>query len=131
MTEEVAKVFGVPFEVIPFKANPPGAAARRRRSGTTCTRCPSAQPLRDPVSARRGLPAGDPQPRDGGLGDGRRRCCSIPCKIPPEVEMKASLPTNPGRPSLTRPGRLEQRRLSTPTGRAGRFQELVFELART
>ncbi len=28
--EEVAKVFGVPFEVIPFKANPPGPAPPRK-----------------------------------------------------------------------------------------------------
>ena len=30
-----------------------------------------------------------------------------PAKIPPEVQVKASLPTNTGRPSLSGPGRLE------------------------
>ena len=30
-TEEVAQVFGVPFEVIPFKANPQGPAKRREK----------------------------------------------------------------------------------------------------
>ena len=33
--EEVAKVFGVPFEVIPFKANPQGPPPPRRSDGTS------------------------------------------------------------------------------------------------
>jgi type III restriction enzyme len=30
-TEEVSEVFGVPFEVIPFKANPQGPAKKRKK----------------------------------------------------------------------------------------------------
>lgn len=52
-----------------------------------------------------------------------------PLKIPPEVEMKASLPTNTGRPSLTGPGKLERIDLN-PFRRSRREQELVFEMAR-
>jgi type III restriction enzyme len=52
-----------------------------------------------------------------------------PLRIPPEVEMKASLPTNTGRPSLTGPGRLERVDLS-PFRKGRRDQELVFEMAR-
>jgi type III restriction enzyme len=49
-------------------------------------------------------------------------------RIPPEVEMKAALPSNRGRPSLTGPGRLVRVDLN-PYGTGRRFQELVFELA--
>ena len=52
-----------------------------------------------------------------------------PAKIPPEVEVKASLPTNMGRPSLSGPGRLESIDLN-PYRAGRRLQELVFELAR-
>ncbi len=52
-----------------------------------------------------------------------------PMNIPPEVQMKAVLPNNSGRPSLTGPGKIESVDLNPyRTGR--RFQELVFDLAR-
>ena len=51
-----------------------------------------------------------------------------PFKIPPEVEVKASLHTNHGRPSLTGPGKIQ--RVDLNPFRAGRrIQELVFEMA--
>ena len=51
-----------------------------------------------------------------------------PMRIPPEVQMKASLPNNQGRPSLSGPGKLEN--VSLNPYRAGRrIQELVFDLA--
>jgi type III restriction enzyme len=52
-----------------------------------------------------------------------------PDKIPPEVEMKAGLPSNVGRPSLLGPGRLNTIDLN-PFRKGHRPQELVFELAR-
>ena len=60
MTEEVAKVFGVPFEVIPFKetkgnSTPAPKAPSRRRD-------PGEGSLRDPVPTGGGVPAGHPQP---------------------------------------------------------------------
>jgi type III restriction enzyme len=51
-----------------------------------------------------------------------------PMRIPPEVEMKAALPNNKGRPSLTGPGRLERVDLN-PYRSGYRFQQLVFDLA--
>lgn len=51
-----------------------------------------------------------------------------PLKIPPEVEMKASLPDNAGRASLTGPGRLERVDLN-PYREGKRLQALVFEMA--
>ena len=126
MTEEVAKVFGVPFQVVPFKASGGGAP--------------------DPQSTRRHVYA-IPQraaleirfPRVEGYRQAiRNRVCVDwdqipplwldPTKIPPEVQMKASLPTNTGRPSLMGPGRIEDVTLN-PYRRGRRLQELVFELA--
>jgi type III restriction enzyme len=52
-----------------------------------------------------------------------------PLKIPPEVQVKASLPTNTGRPSLSGPGALEDVTLN-PFRKGRREQELVFEMAR-
>ena len=52
-----------------------------------------------------------------------------PTNIPPEVEMKAGLPSNSGRPSLVGPGRLDRVDLS-PYRKGQRRQRLVFELAR-
>jgi type III restriction enzyme len=51
-----------------------------------------------------------------------------PGRIPPEVEMKASLPTNSGRPSLTGPGPLARVDLN-PYREGRRLQALVFEMA--
>jgi type III restriction enzyme len=52
-----------------------------------------------------------------------------PMNIPPEVEVKGSLPNNQGRQSLIGPGRIERVDLN-PYRSGRRFQELVFELAR-
>jgi len=52
-----------------------------------------------------------------------------PGRIPPEVEMKAALPSNQGRPTLSGPGRLEDVTLN-PYRRDKRRQQLVFDLAR-
>ena len=52
-----------------------------------------------------------------------------PLKIPPEVEVKAALPNNTGKPSLHGPGKLES--IDLQAYRQGRReQELAFELAR-
>lgn len=126
MTEEVAKVFGVPFQVIPFKAS--GADGK------------TESPQRWHVHA---LPARASLaisfPRVEGYRQAIRNRVRVewdqvaplwldPVKIPPEVQMKASLPTNTGRPSLVGPGRLEDVDLN-PYRRHRRLQELVFELA--
>jgi type III restriction enzyme len=51
-----------------------------------------------------------------------------PIKIPPEVEVKANIPSNQGRPSLSGPGKLEKVDLN-PYRSSRRFQELVFDMA--
>jgi type III restriction enzyme len=127
MTEEVAKVFGVPFEVIPFKET----------KGTS-----TPAPKRHRVVAIPEKAAFEIQfPRVEGYRQAIRNRVTVdwdtlaplwidPAKIPPEVQMKAALPNNAGRPSLTGPGKLENVDLN-PYRSGRRRQELVFELART
>lgn len=126
MTEEVAKVFGVPFQVVPFKANPTSAPVEpSRRHHVT------ALPGRAHLEIR--------FPRVEGYRQAIRNRVNVnwdtvaplfldPLKIPPEVEMKASLPTNSGRPSLTGPGQLARVDLN-PYRQGRRLQALVFEMA--
>lgn len=124
--EEVAKVFGVPFEVIPFKANKQGPTA--------------PPPVRKHVRA---LPNRAQYeiffPRVERYTQAIRNRLVIdwqtipalvidPGKIPPEVEVKASIPNNKGRASLTGPGAIENVTLN-PFRKNRRIQELVFELA--
>jgi type III restriction enzyme len=128
LSEEVAKVFGVPFEVIPFKASPQGPAP------------PPVQ--RHHVHA---LPAkADFEirfPRVEGYTQAIRNRVSVvwdqapplvlePGRIPPEVEVKALHVNNRGRLSLTGPGRAEEVSL-TQFRERHRLQELIFDLAST
>ncbi len=127
MTEEVAKVFGVPFQVIPFKTNPAGTPAPTQKRHHV-----QALPSRAALEIR--------FPRVEGYRQAIRNRVAVdwqsvaplfldPLKIPPEVEMKASLPTNTGRPSLSGPGKLERVDLN-PFRRGRREQELMFEMAK-
>jgi len=126
MTEEVAKVFGVPFQVIPFKAN----------AGSQ----PTEPPQRRHVHALPNRAAFEIRfPRVEGYRQAIRNRVSVdwdriptlwldPLKIPPEVQVKAALLTNSGRPSLLGPGRLEDVNLN-PYRAGRRLQALAFELA--
>jgi len=124
--EEVAKVFGVPFEVVPFKASPVGPGKPREK--------------RHHVHAIPGkLKYRIEFPRVEGYTQAIRNQVTVdwdsesavpldPMNIPPEVQMKAALPANSGRPSLSGPGKLEDISLN-PFRSQRRKQELVFELA--
>jgi type III restriction enzyme len=127
LTEETAKVFGVPFEVIPFKETkgvPAPPPAKRHHV--------HAVPEKSDFEIR--------FPRVEGYRQAIRNRIAInwdeiaplqidPAKIPADVEVKAFLPTNQGRPSLTGPGKLENITLN-PFRSGKRLQELSFELAR-
>ncbi|MGB9920953.1 MAG: BPTD_3080 family restriction endonuclease [Moorellales bacterium] len=126
LTEEVAKIFGVPFEVIPFKASRGTTRPSEKRYHIHAV----------PAKARYEIRF----PRVEGYRQAIRNRVTVdwqalaelvvdPAKIPPEVEMKAGLITNRGRPGLTGPGRIESVDLN-PYRSGHRFQELVFELAR-
>jgi type III restriction enzyme len=127
LTEEVAQVFGVPFEVIPFKANPAGAAPPAVKRHHV-----HAIPSRTKFEIR--------FPRVDGYTQAIRNRIAVnwasvpplivdPLKIPPEVQMKAGLPNNTGRRSLSGPGRIDDISLSE-WRKERRTQELEFELAR-
>lgn len=126
MREEVAKVFGVPFQLIPFKANPSGP--------------PPPAPKRNHVRAlreRANLEIRFPRV-EGYVQEVRNRITlewdkvpSLkldPLNIPAEVQMKGLNFTEQGRPSLLGPGKLDD--ASLKQFRAGRrVQELVFDAA--
>ncbi len=127
LTEEVSKVFGVPFEVIPFKASPDGK--------------PQPPVKRAHVHALPEKSAFEIAfPRVVGYRQAIRNRVTVdwnsiavvsldPLRIPPEVEVKAALLNNRGRPSLHGPGKLENLDLSKYR-ESRREQELSFELAR-
>ncbi len=124
--EEVAKVFGVPFEVIPFKATPGGAAPPREKRHHV-----HALPEKAAYEIR--------FPRVEGYTQAIRNRVTVdwnsvprlvldPNHIPPEVQVKATLPSNDGRPTLMGPGKLQDVSLN-PYRKEKRYQELVFDLA--
>jgi type III restriction enzyme len=126
LTEEVAKVFGVPFQVVPFKANTTGPApppvkrnhvrALPDRSHLAIT-FPRVEGYTQLVRNRVTLDWASVPPLP-----------LLPGAIPPEVDMKGLAPTNKGKPSLAGPGRLERASLET-WRRQRRVQELAFDLA--
>ncbi len=127
LSEEVAKVFGVPFEVIPFKASQTGGQPPRVKRHRIC-----AVPAKAEFEIK--------YPRVEGYRQAIRNRVTVdwdavaslildPMNIPTDVQMKAGLLSNKGRPSLMGPGRLENVDLN-PYRSGRRFQELVFELAR-
>jgi len=128
MREEVAKVFGVPFEVVPFKANPGGTPPPPVKRHHI-----RALPEKVRFQIR--------FPRVEGYTQAVRNRVTVdwknvpplfikPDQIPPEVEVKGLNLTNRGRPSLLGPGRLDQISLTQRRSHL-RIQELVFDVART
>jgi type III restriction enzyme len=128
LTEEVAKVFGVPFEVIPFKANrqgDPGPRVKRHHV--------HALPEKEGYEIS--------FPRVEGYTQAIRNRVTVdwatvpslmlePGRIPPEVEMKGLHVNNKGRLSLSGPGRVDDVTLKEFRAKR-RSQELVFDLAKT
>jgi type III restriction enzyme len=126
LREEVAKVFGVPFEIIPMKANPQGPVApppQRRHV--------HALPNKSQFEIR--------FPRVEGYTQAVRNRIAVnweqvpplhllPGSIPPEVEVKGLNVNNKGGFSLVGPGRLDDVGLQAFRDQH-RLQELVFDLA--
>ena len=126
--EEVAKVFGVPFEIVPLKENPPVNGPKPPPKTWRIRAVPEKAHLEIRF------------PRVEGYTQAIRHRVTVdwdniaplrldPMDIPPEVEVKAALPSNAGRPSLVGPGRLERIDLN-PYRQGQRLQRLVFEMAR-
>jgi type III restriction enzyme len=126
LSEEVAKVFGVPFEVIPFKASK--------------TAAPPPKVKRAHVHALGARVEFEIKfPRVEGYTQAIRNRITVdwasvphlklqPGKIPPEVEMKGLSTSDRGRLSLSGPGRLDDVSLKEFRSKR-RIQELVFDLA--
>jgi type III restriction enzyme len=125
LTEEVAKIFGVPFEIIPFKENKGGPKPQPEKRFRVY-----AVPEKSKYEIRFPRIEGYQQATKNRvrLSDNASSLSLDPLKIPTEVEMKAALLTNRGRPSLLGPGKLENVTMN-PFRSGRRFQELVFELA--
>src|SRR5262249_19216570 len=94
--EEVAKVFGVPFEIVPFKANqqaaPPPPVQRYHVR---------AMPAKAQYEIRLPRVEGYPQAIRNRIAVAWENVPPLvlqPDRIPPEVELKAALLTNQGRP---------------------------------
>jgi type III restriction enzyme len=128
LTEEVAKVFGVPFEVIPFKANSQGQPRPRMERHHV-----HAIPAKSQFEIK--------FPRVEGYTQAIRNRVTVdwahvpslvlePGRIPPEVEVKGLHVTNHGRLSLSGPGKVDDVTLKEFRAKR-RIQELVFDLAQT
>lgn len=127
LSEEVAKVFGVPFEVIPFKANAAAQAVQRPKQIWV-------QPVPEKEEFRITFP------RVEGYRQSIRNRIAVhwdavanlvvdPKRIPPEVEVKGLVPNNQGRQSLSGPGKIDLVSLNAYR-RENRLQKLTFEMAR-
>lgn len=125
--EETAKIFGVPFEVVPFKANPQGTKRKPEKRYHIYAVAGKAQYKIE-------------FPRVEGYTQAIQNRVTVdwdaiapleidPFKIAPEVQVKATIPNNEGRPSLVGPGKLESIGLN-PYRKGKRLQELVFDLAK-
>ncbi len=128
LREEVAKVFGVPFEVIPFKANPQGPPPPRKdRKHVYAVGAKAAYEIKYPrveryATAIRNRVSVDWQSVPKLIID--------PAHIPPEVQVKGLSVTERGRLSLTGPGRADEVTLNDFRSKR-RLQELTFDLARS
>src|SRR5579885_178732 len=125
--EEVAKVLGVPFEVIPFKANPSAAPPPKVKKYHV-----HAVPEKAQFEIRYPRVEGYTQAVRNRVAVDWTRVPSLmllPNLIPPEVEMKLLSVNNAGRQSLSGPGRISHASLAEFRARH-RLQEVIFDLAR-
>lgn len=125
--EEVAQVFGVPFQVVPFKANQGGVPKPPVKTWRV-----RALPERAELEIRFPRVEGFAFEPDAEIKmdwAGVPELTIDPSKIPPEVQMKAGLPTNQGRPTLYGPGKLDLATLAAYR-QAHRLQTRVAESAR-
>ena len=109
--EEVAQVFGVPFQVVPFKATQGGAPRPPVKTWRV-----RALPERADLEIRFPRVEGfvfEPSSEIQLDWSSVPELLIDPAQIPPEVQMKAGLPTNEGRPTLYGPGKLDMASLAT------------------
>ena len=124
LTEEVAQIFGVPFEIIPFKIS--GAPVPKQKRSHIF-----AVPNRSGLEIK--------FPRVVGYHQKIKNKVTLdwisepifkldPTNIPDEVQLKATLTFKNGHPSLLGPGRLDTLNMN-PFRQGRRFQQLVFDIS--
>lgn len=126
LTEEVAKVFGVPFQIVPFKANTGGPAPKPVKQNHV-----RALPERAHLAITFPRVEGYTQAIRNRVSLDWARVPSLvlePGRIPPEVEVKGLHATATGRPSLSGPGKLDAVGLERFRS-SRRTQELAFDVA--
>lgn len=127
LNEEIARILGVPFEVVPYKTDPQGPP-------------PPPQPKHHVHAIPEKSQYEITFPRVEGYVQIVKNAITVnwdevpvlrldPMNIPPEVQMKATLPSNEGHPSLNGPGATEVLSLN-PFREKRREQELIFALSR-
>ncbi|MGA3082044.1 MAG: DEAD/DEAH box helicase family protein [Terracidiphilus sp.] len=124
--EEVATVFGVPFEVIPYKANPAGAAQPKEKRHHI-----HALPDRQHLEIRFPRVEGYTQAIRNRINfdwDHVPQLVIDPLHIPPEVEMMGLSVDVEGKMSLSSPGKTWLADLKARRSRH-RMQELIFDTA--
>ena len=125
--EEVAQVFGVPFQVVPFKANKGGVPKPPVKTWRVRA-LPERAELEIKFPRVEGF-AFEPE-SEVQMDWGQIPALTIdPTQIPPEVQMKAGLPTNEGRPTLYGPGKVDLATLAAHR-EAHRLQTRVAEAAK-
>lgn len=126
LSEEVATIFGVPFQVVPFKAT--GGSSDKPQPKKKHVR---ALPERAHLKITFPRVEGYIQQIRNRIVLDRDRVPPLvlrPGEIPPEVQAKALIPSNSGRPSLSGPGALKDISLN-PFRDNKRIQELAFDVA--
>ncbi|MBI3761101.1 MAG: DEAD/DEAH box helicase family protein [Chloroflexi bacterium] len=124
-TEEIARIYGVPFEIVPFKTPPSGATPRIKRYHVHAI--PEKQAFEIVFPRLEGYTTAI-RNRVIVNWDSVPPLMLDPTQIPTEVEMKAGLLNNKGRHSLSGPGRVDDVTLREWRAKV-RVQELEFDLA--
>ena len=123
--EEVAKVFGVPFEVVPFKAT--GASAKPQPPQRRIYAVPERKHLAITVPRVLGYSIGVRNKVMVADWDALAGITLDPMRVPPETQVAAAL--NMNRPSILAPGGVHDASLSAFRAKH-RDQELAFQMAR-
>lgn len=128
LSEEIATVFGVPFTAIPLKKKDGDDLKKKRKAKHHIHAIPQKADLKILFPRVEGYRL-QIKNRIQIDWDKAAGVALDPGRIPPEVEMKAALPSNAGRPSLSGPGKLTDISLN-PYRRSRRLQQLTFEMAK-
>jgi type III restriction enzyme len=125
-SEEVAKVFGVPFEVIPFKANPGPSAPKEKRNRIFSRPDRAKLEIKFPRVERYTQAIRNKIDVDW---DHLPPLSIQPHKIPPQVEMKGVAYNSEGKMALHGPGRVDDVTLDQWRTKT-RLQEVEYQIAK-